>query len=63
MPSCLDEQSKKTFQQALTGMLFASSIKELQHDSLSFMCGILRQFALVMVVQQSELFNKQSIAR
>ncbi|XP_065666832.1 transformation/transcription domain-associated protein isoform X3 [Hydra vulgaris] len=60
--SSMDEQSKKTFQQALTGMLFASSIKELQNDSLPFMCGILRQFALVMIVQQSELFYKQQNA-
>lgn len=50
---CADEQSKKTFQQGLTSMLFAASIKELQADALPFTCGILRQFALLVITQQT----------
>eukprot|EP00794_Sanderia_malayensis_P003406 gene3406-3896_t len=53
---CVDEQSKKIFQQALTGMLFAASTKELQDDALPFMVGILRHFALITVTQQAGSF-------
>ena len=53
LPACLDEQSRKTFQQGLTSMLFATSIKELQEQSLPFAFGVLRQFALLAIIQQT----------
>ena len=60
---CVDEQSKKTFQQGLTSMLFAASIKELQEDALPFTCGILRQFAFLTVTQQAGGFVPPSQSR
>lgn len=56
---CEDEQSKKTFHQGLTCMLFAASIKELQEDALPFTVGVLRQFALLAVTQQGSMYSQQ----
>lgn len=39
-------------------MLFAATIKELQHDSLPFMTGVLRQIALLIVTQQGGKYSK-----
>lgn len=58
IPPCVDEQSRKNFQQGLTSMLFAATIKELQHDSLPFMTGVLRQIALLIVTQQGGKYSK-----
>lgn len=60
---CADEQSKKTFQQGLTSMLFAASIKELQADALPFTCGILRQFALLVITQQTGSYCQEPQTR
>jgi len=39
-------------------MLFAGTVKELQHESLPFMFGVLRQIALLVVAQQAGNFSK-----
>jgi len=50
---CVDEQSKKTLQNALSSALFACSVKEVQEEALMFTCGILRQFAILTLTQQA----------
>ena len=39
-------------------MLFAATIKELQHDYIPFMLGVLRQIGLLIVTQQAGKFSK-----
>ncbi|CAH3023319.1 unnamed protein product [Porites evermanni] len=53
VPPCIDELSKKVFEQAITGVLLSGTIKELKAAAVPFVSHLVRHFTIVGVVQQA----------